>query len=442
MIRPHVVIVGGGFGGLQVARGLRRAAVDITLVDKRNFHLFQPLLYQVATGGLGPAEIAAPLRSLFRKQPNLRVLCAEVVDIDPVQQTAVLHDGQDLRWDYLVIAAGASNNYFGNDSWAPHAPGLKTVEDAQEIRRRALSALETAERIRDASERAQWLTFVVVGGGPTGVEMAGALAELVHVTVRDEFRAFDPRTARVLLLEGAPRVLTPYPEPLSENARLSLQRLGVEVLTGAMVQEIAPDRVVYTHGEETFILPTRTVVWAAGVRAAPLAAVLAQRTNATTDRQGRIVVAPDLTVPGFPNIFVIGDMAHYAHQGGMPLPGVAPVATQQGHYVAQRIQRLLSGDATMPPFRYVDRGNMAVIGRKAAVAQIGRLCFTGWFAWLMWLFVHLMFLVGFENRLLVFVQWAWNYFTRNRRARLILGTDRQSYAAKTNAPHGAPALRE
>mgnify|MGYP005845648185 CR=1 FL=1 len=443
VIRPHVVIVGGGFGGLQVARGLRRAAVDITLVDKRNFHLFQPLLYQVATGGLGPAEIAAPLRSLFRKQPNLHVLCAEVVDIDPTQQTAMLHDGQALRWDYLVVAAGASSNYFGNDSWAPHAPGLKTVEDAQEIRRRVLSALEMAERIRDASERAQWLTFVVVGGGPTGVEMAGALAELVHVTVRDEFRAFDPRTARVLLLEGAPRVLTPYPEPLSENARLSLQRLGVEVLTGAMVQEIAPDRIVYTHGEETFILPTRTVVWAAGVRAAPLAAVLAQRTNATTDRQGRIVVAPDLSVPDFPNIFVIGDMAHYAHQGGTPLPGVAPVATQQGHYVAQRIQRLLSGDAAMPPFRYVDRGNMAVIGRKAAVAQIGRLRFTGWFAWLMWLFVHLMFLVGFENRLLVFVQWAWNYFTRNRRARLILGAAPQPHATDTaNAPHGAPALRE
>lgn len=418
-------------------------ATWVTLVDKRNFHLFQPLLYQVATGGLGPAEIAAPLRSLFRKQPNLRVLCAEVVDIDPVQQTALLHDGQDLRWDYLVIAAGASNNYFGNDSWQPHAPGLKTVEDAQEIRRRVLSALETAERIRDASERAQWLTFVVVGGGPTGVEMAGALAELVHVTVRDEFRAFDPRTARVLLLEGAPRVLTPYTESLSENARLSLQRLGVEVLTGAMVQEIAPDRIVYTQGEETFILLTRTVVWAAGVRAAPLAAVLAQRTDATTDRQGRIVVSSDLSVPDFPNIFVIGDMAHYAHQGGTPLPGVAPVATQQGHYVAQRIQRLLSDDAAMPPFRYIDRGNMAVIGRKAAVAQIGRLRFTGWFAWLMWLFVHLMFLVGFENRLLVFVQWAWNYFTRNRRARLILGTAPQPHAADTaSAPHGAPALRE
>ena len=273
------MIVGGGFGGLQVARGLRRAAVDITLVDKRNFHLFQPLLYQVATGGLGPAEIAAPLRSLFRKQPNLRVLCAEVVDIDPAQQTVSLHDGHALRWDYLVVAAGASNNYFGNDSWAAHAPGLKTVEDAQEIRRRVLSALETAERIDDPNERTPWLTFVVVGGGPTGVEMAGALAELVHVTMRDEFRAFDPRTARILLLEGAPRVLTAYPVPLSENARQSLQRLGVEVLTGALVQHIAPDHIVYTHGQETFILPTRTVVWAAGVRAAPLATTLAQRTN-------------------------------------------------------------------------------------------------------------------------------------------------------------------
>jgi NADH dehydrogenase len=437
VIRLHVVIVGAGFGGLQVARGLRRAAVDITLVDKRNFHLFQPLLYQVATGGLGPAEIAAPLRSLFRQQPNLRVLCAEVVDIDPAHQTVSLHDGQPVRWDYLVIAAGASNNYFGNDSWAAHAPGLKTVEDAQEIRRRVLSALETAERIDDPSERAAWLTFVVVGGGPTGVEMAGALAELAHVTMRDEFRAFDPRTARILLLEGAPRVLTAYPEPLSENARQSLHRLGVEVLTGALVQHIAPDHIVYTHGQETFILPTRTVVWAAGVRAAPLATVLAQRTNAPTDRLGRLIVEPDLSLPNYPPIFVIGDIAHFAHQNGTPLPGVAPVATQQGQYVAQRIRRLMAGDTTPPsPFRYTDKGNMAVIGRKSAVAQIGRLHFTGWFAWLMWLFVHLMFLVGFENRLLVFVQWAWNYFTRNRRARLILGT---AHPANTPAP---PAPQE
>jgi NADH dehydrogenase len=438
VIRPHVVIVGGGFGGLQVARGLRRAAVDITLVDKRNFHLFQPLLYQVATGGLGPAEIAAPLRSLFRKQPNLRVLCAEVVDIDPARQTVSLHDGHALRWDHLVVAAGASNNYFGNDSWAAHAPGLKTVEDAQEIRRRVLSALETAERVDDPNERTPWLTFVVVGGGPTGVEMAGALAELVHVTMRDEFRAFDPRTARILLLEGAPRVLTPYPEPLSENARQSLQRLGVEVLTGALVQHIAPDHIVYTHGQETFILPTRTVVWAAGVRAASLATTLAQRTNAPTDRLGRLIVEPDLSLPDHPNIFVIGDMAHFAHQNGTPLPGVAPVATQQGQYVAQRIRRLMAGDTTTPsPFRYLDKGNMAVIGRKAAVAQVGRLHFTGWFAWLMWLFVHLMFLVGFENRLLVFVQWAWNYFTRNRRARLILGTAHQAHTPASPAPQEA-----
>lgn len=399
--------------------------MDITLIDKRNFHLFQPLLYQVATGGLGPAEIAAPLRSLFRRQPNVRVLCAEVVDIDPVRQTIVLHDGQALRWDYLIIAAGASSNYFGNDSWAPQAPGLKSIEDAQEIRRRVLSALETAERIPSPREREAWLTFVVVGGGPTGVEMAGALAELVHVTVRDEFRAFDPRAARVLLLEGAPRVLTPYPEPLSENARQSLQRLGVEVITGAMVQQIAPDHLVYTRGDECFLLPTRTVVWAAGMRAAPLASVLTQRASAPTDRLGRLIVEPDLSLPNYPSIFVIGDMAHFAHQTGAPLPGVAPVAMQQGRYVARRIQGLIAGNSEAPPFHYFDRGNMAVIGRKAAVAQIGRLHFTGWFAWLMWLFVHLMFLVGFENRLLVFVQWAWNYFTRNRRARLILGESHQ-----------------
>lgn len=419
-MRPHVLIVGGGFGGLQAARGLRRAPVDITLIDKRNFHLFQPLLYQVATGGLGPAEIAAPLRSLFRKQRNARVLCAEVVDIDPRAHTLTLHDGQSLRWDYLVIAAGATYHYFGNDEWAQYAPGLKTIEDAQEIRRRVLSALEAAEREIDPEQQRTWLNFVVVGGGPTGVELAGALAELVHVTVRGEYRAYDPRTARIVLLEGAPRLLTAYPEPLSENARQSLEKLGVEVITGAIVQAVAPDHVVYKRGEEVLILPTRTVLWAAGVRAAPLAQILAERTGAPTDRIGRIIVEPDLSIPNYERIFVVGDLAHYAHQTGAPLPGVAPVAMQQGQYVARRIQNALQGKPTVP-FHYWDKGDMAVIGRKAAVAKIGRLRFTGWLAWLMWLFVHLMFLVGFENRLLVFIQWAWNYFTRNRRARLILG---------------------
>ncbi len=432
-MRPHVVIIGGGFGGLQAARGLRRSPVDITLIDKRNFHLFQPLLYQVATGGLGPAEIAAPLRSLFRKQRNARVLCAEVVDIDPQACTLTLHDGHTLRWDSLIVAAGAAYHYFGNDEWVQYAPGLKTIEDAQEIRRRVLSALEAAELETDPERQRAWLNFVIVGGGPTGVELAGALAELAHVTVRGEYRAFDPRTARIILLEGAPRLLTAYPEPLSENARQSLQKLGVEVITGALVQQVAPDHVVYKRSEEVFILPTRTVLWAAGVRAASLAQTLAERTGAPTDRMGRIIVQPDLSVPNQERIFVIGDMAHYAHQTGAPLPGVAPVAMQQGQYVARRIRDALQGKPT-PPFRYWDKGDMAVIGRKAAVARIGRLRFTGWFAWLMWLFVHLMFLVGFENRLLVFIQWAWNYFTRNRRARLILGDSRSMSAVIDSTP--------
>lgn len=423
MNRPQVVVVGGGFGGLQVVRGLRRAPVDITLIDKRNFHLFQPLLYQVATGGLGPAEIASPLRSLFRKQSNVRVLCAEVVDVNPSSQTLTLHDGHIVHWDYLVVAVGATYHYFGNDAWAARAPGLKTIEDAQEIRRRVLSALEAAERETDSEQQRAWLNFTIVGGGPTGVELAGALAELAHVTVRDEYRAFDPRMARIVLLEGTPRLLPSYPEPLSENARQSLQKLGVEVITDAMVQQVADDHVVYQHKGTLHILPTRTVLWAAGVCAVPLAYTLAERTDAPTDRQGRICVEPDLTIPNHPRIFVIGDMAHFAHQTGTPLPGVAPVAMQQGQYVARRLRDALQGTPT-PPFRYWDKGDMAVIGRKAAVAKIGRWHFTGWFAWLMWLFVHLMFLVGYENRLLVLVQWAWNYFTRNRRARLITGEPR------------------
>lgn len=417
---PHGVIIGGGFGGLAVARRLRRSPVRVTLIDKRNFHLFQPLLYQVATGGLGPAEIAAPLRSLFRKQRNVRVLCAEVVDINPQTHALTLHDGQVIDWDYLVVAAGASYHYFGNEEWAQHAPGLKTIEDAEDIRRRVLSALEAAERETDPERRQAWLNFVIVGGGPTGVELAGALAELVHVTVRDEYRAYDPRTARVVLLEGASRLLTAYPEPLGENAHRSLQQLGVEVITGAFVQQVASNHVVYKRGEAVHVLPTRVVLWAAGVRAAPLAQILAERTGASTDRLGRIIVEPDLSIPNHGRIFVIGDMAHYAHQTGAPLPGVAPVAMQQGRYVAQRILNAIQGKRTSP-FRYWDKGDMAVIGRKAAVARIGHLRLTGWLAWLMWLFVHLLFLVGFENRLLVLIQWAWNYFTRNRRARLITG---------------------
>lgn len=417
--RPHVVIIGGGFGGLQAARGLRKAPVEITLIDRRNFHLFQPLLYQVATGGLGPAEIATPLRALFKHQPNIRVLNAEVVDINPPQRTVHLHDGETVSYDYLIVAAGASYHYFGHDEWAPYAPGLKTIEDAQEIRRRVLLALEHAERETDPQRQQAWLTFVIVGGGPTGVELAGALAELVHVTVRGEFRRFDPARARLLLLEGGPRLLPTYPQNLSENAMRSLQRLGVEVVTNALVNQVDEQGVLYAHQGELVRVETRTVLWAAGVRTAPLAERLAQRADAPTDKGGRLIVEPDLSLPGYPNLFVIGDLAHYAHQTGTPLPGVAPVAMQQGSYVARLIRERLRGRQP-PPFRYKDKGDAAVIGRKAAVIKLGKLHLTGFLAWLGWLFIHLLYLVGFENKLLVLIQWAWNYFTRNRRARLIL----------------------
>jgi NADH dehydrogenase len=416
---PHVVIIGGGFGGLQAAKSLRTAPVEVTLIDKRNFHLFQPLLYQVATGGLGPAEIASPIRALLKRQRNIRVLNAEVVDIDPQQRRVYLLDGDPVLYDYLIVAAGSTYHYFGHEEWCQYAPGLKTIEDAQEIRRRVLLALEHAEREADPQRQQEWLTFVIVGGGPTGVELAGALAELVRVTVRGEFRRFDPASARLLLIEAGPRLLPTYPPNLSENARLSLQRLGVEVQTGALVTHVDETGVQYTYQGETVQVRARTVLWAAGVRSVPLAERLADRANLPTDKGGRLIVNPDLSVPGYPNLFVIGDLAHYAHQTGTPLPGLAPVAMQQGDYVARVIRDRLRGRQT-PPFRYRDKGDMAVIGRKAAVAKIGKLHLTGFIAWLAWLFVHLLYLVGFENKLLVLIQWAWNYFTRNRRARLIL----------------------
>jgi NADH dehydrogenase len=416
---PHVVIIGGGFGGLQAAKSLRTASVEVTLIDKRNFHLFQPLLYQVATGGLGPAEIASPIRALLKRQRNIRVLNAEVVDIDPQQRRVYLLDGDPVLYDYLIVAAGSTYHYFGHEEWCHYAPGLKTIEDAQEIRRRVLLALEYAEREGDPQRQQEWLTFVIVGGGPTGVELAGALAELVRVTVRGEFRHFDPASARLLLIEAGPRLLPTYPPNLSENARLSLQRLGVEVQTGALVTHVDETGVQYTYQGETVQVRARTVLWAAGVRSVPLAERLADRANLPTDKGGRLIVNPDLSLPGYPNLFVIGDLAHYAHQTGTPLPGLAPVAMQQGEYVARVIRDRLRGRQT-PPFRYRDKGDMAVIGRKAAVAKIGTLHLTGFLAWLAWLFVHLLYLVGFENKLLVMIQWAWNYFTRNRRARLIL----------------------
>jgi NADH dehydrogenase len=414
----RVVIVGGGFGGLYAARSLRRAPVEVTLVDRRNFHLFQPLLYQVATGGLSPADIASPLRSVLRAQPNVTVLLGEVTDFDVAGRRLILSDGE-LHYDLLIVAAGSRHHYFGNEQWAAVAPGLKTIEDATEIRRRLLLAFETAEREPHPSRRAAWMTFVVVGGGPTGVELAGAVAEIARDTLRKDFRSIDARTSRILLLEGMAQVLPSYPAALAARAKASLERLGVGVRLETRVVDVGPSQVTVrgAGGEER--IATRTVLWAAGVRADALAERLSRAAGSETDPAGRLIVEPDLTLPGHPEILVIGDMAHF-RQDGAPLPALAPVAMAEGRYAARVVRARILGREPAP-FRYRDKGTMATIGRSHAVADLGWLRFSGFPAWLVWLFVHLMYLVEFENRLLVLIQWAWSYFTRNRGARLITG---------------------
>jgi NADH dehydrogenase len=430
--RPHVVIVGGGFAGLYAAQLLKRAPVDVTLVDRRNFHLFQPLLYQVATGGLSPGDIASPLRWVLRKQRNARVLLAEVVDLDVDSRRVILADGA-IGYDALVVASGTMHHYFGRDEWAEWAPGLKTIEDATHIRRRVLFAFEAAERELDPRRRRAWLTFAVVGGGPTGVELAGALGELAHDTLKKDFRRIDPREARILLIEGTDRVLPTYPPDLSERAARSLDRLGAIVRLSTSVTDIGEDGITVTTAGVTERIPTRCVLWAAGVRASPLGRALADWGGAELDGAGRVIVDTDLSVRGHPEIFVIGDLANYSHQTGKPLPGVAPVAMQQGRYVARLIRRRLQAK-DLPPFRYFNRGSLATIGRAAAVADFGRLHFSGFAAWFLWLAVHLMFLIEFENRLLVLIQWAWNYFTRNRGTRLIVGERGPSGGERSGAP--------
>ncbi len=417
--RARVVIVGGGFGGLHAARALAHAPVRVTLVDRRNFHLFQPLLYQVATGGLSPANIAAPLRGVLRKQHNVEVLLAEAVGLEAERRVLRLSDGE-LGYDALVVATGSTHHYFGQDRWEPLAPGLKTLEDATEIRRRMLLAFETAEREADLQHAHRRLTFVVVGAGPTGVELAGAIAEIARDTLRGNFRHIDPAGARIVLIDAVDRALPTYPEELSRKAAHALGELGVTVLTGARVKVIEPGAIAYERGGQLECLPAENVFWAAGVRASRLGALVARAAGAELDRQGRVRVNPDLSVGARREVFVVGDLATL-EQDGRPLPGVAPVAMQQGRYVGRLLAGRLAGRAAPPPFRYVDRGSMAVIGRTRAVAVVGKLRFDGLAAWLTWLFVHLMYLVGFGSRLLVFVQWAWSYFTYNRSARLITG---------------------
>jgi NADH dehydrogenase len=424
-VPPRVLIVGGGFGGLWAARGLRRAPVQVTLIDRRNFHLFQPLLYQVATGGLAAEDIAAPLRSVLRHQANARVLLGEVVDLDPSVRRVLTRDGP-LDYDELILATGVRHHYFGHDGWAELAPGLKTAGDALRLRGRILGAFEAAERAPDAAAGQASLTFVVVGGGPTGVELAGAIGELCRHTLRHDFRAFRPGQARVVLVEAAERVLPGYPAALSAHARRALERLGVSVETGAAVTAIDPDRVTLCRQGVERSVAARTVVWAAGVEASPLGALLAQRTGAGLDRAGRVRVAADLSVPGHPEIRVIGDLALVEGPDGQALAGVAPVAMQQGAYVARALCDRLRGRAT-PPFAYRHRGSLAVIGRAAAVADLGRARFHGYPAWLLWLFVHIMYLVEFGNRLVVLVQWAHSYVTRKQGARLIPEPDETGY---------------
>jgi NADH dehydrogenase len=407
---PRVVVIGGGFGGLTAARALKKAPVEVLLIDRRNHHVFQPLLYQVATAGLSPGDIAAPIRWILRHQPNARVWMGDVASIDPAAKLLHLTDGAQVPWDYLIVAAGATHAYFGHDEWHLHAPGLKTLEDALDARRRVLLAFEQAERETDRARQRRLLTFVVVGGGPTGVEMAGSLAEISRHALANDFRAIDPESARVILIEGGPNILGAYPEELSQFARRSLERLGVNVWTGSVVTNVTEGKV-HVGGET---IEAGTILWAAGVSASPLGAKL----GVPLDRAGRVLVNDDLTVPGYPDIFVIGDLAALKGRDGRWLPGVAQVAIQQGRLAAANLARRLRGEA-LQPFRYRNLGNLATIGRNKAVADLPGWRFKGYLAWLFWLFVHVMNLVGFRNRLSVLTQWAFSYVTFQRSVRLI-----------------------
>jgi NADH dehydrogenase len=439
--RPRVLVVGCGFGGIEAVRALSNADVDITLVDRTNHHLFQPLLYQVATAGLSAPAISAPIRHVLRtqiKRGKLTVLKAEVETIDVAGRSVVVDGGERIAWDHLIVAAGATHSYFGHDEWAAYAPGLKTLADAFDIRARVIGAFERAERARDESDRAAWMTFAVVGGGPTGVEMAGTMSEIAQHTLSDEFRRIDSRRARVVLLEGSDRVLGTFVPRLSERAREQLVRLGVEVRTGTRVTGVDAEGVTCetraADGAATVErLACRTVIWAAGVAASPLGAVLARETGAALDRAGRIVVEPDLSLAGHPEIAVIGDLAaakSYGKGPPTPVPGISPGAKQMGRAAAANLVRRLQGRPTRP-FRYIDYGNLAAIGRKAAVVELsvpglGPLRFSGFLAWLFWLFAHIYFLIGFRNRLIVMVDWAWAYFTYQRGARVVAEPDTAS----------------
>lgn len=411
-MQPRVVIVGAGFGGLQAARALRKASVQVTVIDRSNHHLFQPLLYQVATAGLSPADISAPIRSILKRQTNARVMLAEVTGVDVQEQRVLLHNHTSVPYDYLVLATGARHSYFGHDAWEPYAPGMKSITDATAVRRKLLLAFESAEIEADPEKCKALLTFVLVGAGPTGVEMAGTIAELAHKALVSDFRNIDPASARIVLVEAGPRILAAFPEPLSKKAQKALNRLGVEVRTGVAVESIDKDGVIIAGKP----LAAKTVIWTAGVAAS----LAGQWLGSETDRAGRVKVSPHLTIPDHPNIFVIGDTASLM-QDGKPLPGVAPVAMQEGRYVAAAIARHVASNGAVKdaPFHYVNKGNLATVGRSYSIIEIGKLQISGFIAWVLWLLIHIFYLIGFRNRFLVMFQWAWAYLTYQRGARLI-----------------------
>jgi len=423
MTQKHrVVILGGGFAGLNAAQKLKRAPVEVTLIDRRNFHLFQPLLYQVATGSLSPGEICAPLRGVLSKQKNAQVLLGEAEDIDPDAKQVRLRDGATFEYDSLIVATGSKTSYYGKDDWREFAPSLKTIEEATAIRHKILYAFERAERSATDAEEREWLMFVIVGAGATGLELAGALAEIANETLKNDFRRINPKDARIILMEGGNRVLAAYPPDLSEKAENLVKRLGVEVMKDVMATAIDNTGVTYKRGDATEKLAAKTVLWAGGVMTNGFGMKLAERAKAETDRGGRIKVQPDLTIPNYPDIFVVGDLAAAQGKDGKPLPGVAQVAIQGGAYAAKMIRVRLEGKKNLPPFHYFDKGDMAVIGRAAAVANVFGLHFWGLPAWLIWLFIHLMYIVEFQNRVLVFVQWGFEFLTFSRGARLITGS--------------------
>jgi NADH:ubiquinone reductase (H+-translocating) len=419
--RKKVVVIGGGFGGLSTAQHLDSNLVDVTLVDRRNYHLFQPLLYQVATGSLSAGEVAAPLRSVLSRQKNTRVWLGTVLDVDPDLKRVILTDGAIVPYDSLIVAAGSETSYFGHNDWQQWAPGLKSIEEATTIRHKILYAFEVAERIPDLEQRRAWLTFVIVGAGPTGVELSGAIAEIARQTLKNDFRSINPGEAQIILVDGAPRVLMSFPEDLSEKASRSLARLGVQLRCGAMVKHVDEAGLTIESGRQTDSIAAKTVIWAGGITASPLGRIIATRTKAETDKAGRVKVKPDLTIPNYPDIYVIGDLASATDDKGKPLPGLAQVAMQGGAYAAKAILRKAKGQPEPPPFRYFDKGTLAVIGRAAAVADVFGAHLSGLAAWLVWAFIHIAYLVNFQSRILVFIQWAIQDLTFSRGARLITG---------------------